>query len=66
MERGKYLTWEEIRDLCARRCQGPARSPLYCEGCPIMREGRRDRTEYFKKYYQEKTKKKRQEARQNG
>lgn len=61
MERGKYLTQDEIATLCNKYCG--ARTETYCEGCPILREGRRDRTDYYKKYYLEKTKKKRQEAR---
>lgn len=62
MERGKYLTAEEIRHLCTYLCGKGIYGSLFCAGCPVKREGRRDRTEYFKKYYQEKTKKKRQEA----
>lgn len=74
MERGLYLNREEMHQICSR-CRDNPHITAYgleeywkqsrCPTCPLRRTGRRDRKEYFKKYYQEKTKKKRQEARKN-
>lgn len=58
----KVLTDEEVEIICKKKCIRPS---FYCEDCPMTRTGKRDRKAYFQRYYQEVTKKKKQEARAN-